>query len=131
MTIRVPSGLNAALDTQPVCPLSSSTGVPVRASQTFAVWSPLPVTIRVPSGLNAALLTLARVSLEFEQGRPRPRIPNHGLSGAVHQHSEPVTIRVPSGLNATLHTEPVCPFSRAEPSPSARPRPSPSPSYHR
>ena len=31
-----------------------SCGLNGRASQTFAVWSPLPVTIREPSGLNDA-----------------------------------------------------------------------------
>ena len=31
-----------------------SRGLNGRASQTFAVWSPLPVTIREPSGLNDA-----------------------------------------------------------------------------
>ncbi len=56
--MRVPSGLNAALVTAAVWPLSSSRGVPVRASHTFAVRSRLPVTIRVPSGLNDTLVTV-------------------------------------------------------------------------
>ena len=55
VTIRVPSGLNDTLDTVSVWPFSSSKGVPVRASHTFAVRSRLPVAIRVPSGLNDTL----------------------------------------------------------------------------
>ena len=57
VTMRVPSGLNAALDIWSVWPLSSSRGVPSCASQTFAVRSQLPVTMRVPSGLKATLST--------------------------------------------------------------------------
>ena len=58
-----------------MCPFSSSRGVPVLASHTFAVWSRLPVTMRVPSGLNATLIHLARVPLQFQQGRARPGVP--------------------------------------------------------
>ncbi len=46
VTIRAPSGLNAADVTARVCPLSVKTSAPLRASQTFAVLSWLPVTIR-------------------------------------------------------------------------------------
>ena len=49
---------------------------PVRASHTFAVSSALPVTIRVPSGLNDTLCTATRVPFQFEQDRPRPRVPH-------------------------------------------------------
>ncbi len=88
-----------------VCPFSSSRGVPVRASHTFAVWSPLPVTMRVPSGLNATLITPARVPLESSRAVPVRASHTFAVRSPL-----PVTIRVPSGLNATLITAPVCPF---------------------
>ena len=75
MTIREPSGLNDALFTAPLCPLRSSEAVPVRASQTFAVLSWLPVTIRVPSGLNDTHRP-DRVPFQFEQERYGPRVPD-------------------------------------------------------
>ena len=54
VTMREPSGLNAADRRGPVCPLSVRTSAPVLASQTFAVRSSLAVTMREPSGLNDA-----------------------------------------------------------------------------
>ena len=63
--MRLPSGLNATLVTQPVCPLRAGrSAAPVSASHTFTVLSPLPVAMRLPSGLNATLVTAARVALE-------------------------------------------------------------------
>ena len=59
MTIRVPSGLNAAVSIVSVCPRKARSSAPFAASQTFAVRSSLAVTIRVPSGLNAAVMTLS------------------------------------------------------------------------
>jgi hypothetical protein len=44
VTIREPLGLNAADTTDSDCPLSVRTAAPLRASQSFAVWSELPVT---------------------------------------------------------------------------------------
>ena len=52
VTMRDPSGLNAAAVRLLVCPRSVSSSAPVTASQTFAVLAPLAVTIRVPSGLS-------------------------------------------------------------------------------
>src|SRR5271154_3441251 len=58
VTMRLLSGLNAALLTAPSWPSSGSPiGWPVAASQTRAVLSEDAVTMRLPSGLNAALLT--------------------------------------------------------------------------
>ena len=57
VTIRWPSGENAALTTASVWPSSSATCCPVAAFQTRAVPSSLAVTMRWPSGENAALLT--------------------------------------------------------------------------
>ena len=57
VTTRVPSGLNAALCTQALCPMSVASAAPVVASQTRAVASQEAVTMREPSGLNAALFT--------------------------------------------------------------------------
>jgi hypothetical protein len=51
VTIREPLGLNAADTTDCGRPLSVSARAPLRASQTFAVWSKLPVTMREPSGV--------------------------------------------------------------------------------
>lgn len=55
VTIRVPSGENAAPRTRSVCPLSSTRLMPVAASQILAVLSPDAVRMRWPSGENAAL----------------------------------------------------------------------------
>ena len=58
VTMRLPSGLNAALITASSWPLSGSpTGLPLSASQIRAVLSKDAVTMRLPSGLNAALNT--------------------------------------------------------------------------
>ena len=60
VTIRRPSGLNAALCsesalcTKSMRPLKQAISDPVRASQIRAVSSQAAVTIRRPSGLNAA-----------------------------------------------------------------------------
>jgi hypothetical protein len=59
VTIRVPSGLNAALLTDALCSRGLLRGLPVAALHTRAVLSELAVTIRVPSGLNVALTTNA------------------------------------------------------------------------
>ena len=57
VTMRLPSGLNAALYTASSWPLSGSPiGLPVAASQIRAVLSQDAVTMRLPSGLNAALV---------------------------------------------------------------------------
>ncbi len=108
VTIRVPSGLNATLLTALVCPVSSSSGVPVRASHTFAVWSRLPVTIRVPSGLNATLFTAPVCPFSSSSGVPVRASHTFAVCGWFLS-PPPVTIRVPSGLNATLSHQPVCP----------------------
>src|ERR1700720_2269222 len=58
VTMRLRSGLNAALHTACSWPVSGSPiGSPVAASQTRAVASQEAVTIREPSALNAALFT--------------------------------------------------------------------------
>ena len=57
VTIRLPSGLNAAVYTIAACPWSVARILPVSASQTRAVLSAEAVTIRLPSGLNAAETT--------------------------------------------------------------------------
>src|SRR5215472_14356389 len=55
VTIWVPSGLNAALETEPSWPLSMLIGLPVAASHSRAVMSDKALTMRRPSGLNAAV----------------------------------------------------------------------------
>ena len=54
VTMRLPSGLNAADETGSTCPLSSAMRDPLSAIQTRAVLSSDAVTMRLPSGLNAA-----------------------------------------------------------------------------
>src|SRR5262249_49474657 len=54
--MRLPSGLNASLLIQFVCPLSAAFSWPVSASHTCAVPSSRPVSSRLPSGLNATLV---------------------------------------------------------------------------
>ena len=54
VTIRLPSGLNAAEWTEEVCPWSVVMVLPESASQTLAVLSSEAVRTRLPSGLNAA-----------------------------------------------------------------------------
>ena len=54
--MRLPSGLNATLNTVSVCPVIGwPRGWPVSASHTRTVVSALPETMHVPSGLNATL----------------------------------------------------------------------------
>src|SRR5262249_48778657 len=61
---RVPSGLNATVNTLSRCPLSASfslyglisrTSVPAFGSQLFTVWSRLPDASSLPSGLHATV----------------------------------------------------------------------------
>ena len=78
--MRLPSGLNATLDTAPVCPVSGwPTGWPVAASQTRTVLSSLPEAIRLPSGLNA--------TLRHRVGVPGERLADRLAGGRVpHPH---------------------------------------------
>src|SRR6476659_352375 len=99
--MRLPWGLNAALDTAAVWPVSGSPiCLPLSASQSRAVLSSDAVTMRLPSVLNAALHTEAVWPLS---GSPicLPLSASH--SRAVLS-SDAVTMRLPSGLNAALHT---------------------------
>ena len=88
VTMRLPSGLNAALYTSSSWPLSGSPmGLPVSASHSRAVLSPDAVTMRLPSGLNAALRQIPTL-MAFERladwlaglGVPQPRrlVPRRG-----------------------------------------------------
>ena len=100
-TMRLPSGLNATLDTAAVWPLSGwPIGWPVSASHTFTVLSSLPETMRLPSGLNATLYTASVWPLSGLADRV-------GRVSASHTFTVssplPEAMRVPSGLNATLY----------------------------
>src|SRR5437870_2309244 len=53
----LPSGLYCALPVPLPCGIGGVIGLPVSASHTLAVLSPLEVTTRRPSGLNSALYT--------------------------------------------------------------------------
>src|ERR1017187_7604732 len=57
VAMRVPSGLQATLNTEPSWSSNVCNNLPVAASQTLAVRSTLPVTRRLPSGLQATLKT--------------------------------------------------------------------------
>ena len=76
VTIRVPSGLNATLDTPVRVPLQVSEARARSRVPHLRRLVVLPVTMRVPSGLNDTLITQSRVPLEVEQGRARPRVPH-------------------------------------------------------
>ena len=58
VTMCLPSGLYAAVQTRSLMSLEDGGGWPESASQTRAVLSSLAVTMRWPSGLYAAVLTL-------------------------------------------------------------------------
>ena len=57
--MRLPSGENTALTTDPSCPVRTASERPVAASQSRAVLSLEEVRTRRPSGENTALLTEA------------------------------------------------------------------------
>ena len=98
--MRLPSGLNATLDTESVWPVSGwPIGWPVSASHSRTVLSALPEAMRVPSGLNATLVHRVGVAgqrLRRRVGRCRRPTAARVLS------SLPEAMRRPSGLNATL-----------------------------
>src|SRR5437588_538662 len=79
--------------------------VPLSASQTFTVMSPLPLTMRLPSGLNATLVTWFLCPL-----RVSVSVPLSASQTFTVQSSLPLTMRLPSGLNATLVTLLLCPL---------------------
>ena len=54
VTIRLPSGLNAAEQTRAVCPWREAMSLPESASRPAPCQSREAVTTRFPSGLNAA-----------------------------------------------------------------------------
>ena len=64
VTMRDPSGLNAAEFTGPSSPLRTRISLPVAASQMRAVLSHDAVTMRDPSGLNAAEVTQSSMAAE-------------------------------------------------------------------
>ena len=74
--MRLPSGLNATLNTSSACPFRARTSWPFSASHTLAVLSPLPVTMRWPSGLNATLHTHGGVSAEGQHFLPVLGVPH-------------------------------------------------------
>src|SRR5262245_7355710 len=113
--MRLPSGENAALMTQLVCPLRVSCSCPVCASHTFTVSSKLPATMRLPSGLNATLETGLRWPLRVSCSFPDCAFHTFtsGREGGVLSSSHPElpdAMRLPSGENATLLTPPVWPL---------------------
>src|SRR5262249_11927365 len=98
LTMRFPSGLKTTLSTLPVCPLRVRISRPEVASQSFTVWSPLPLTICLPSGLKAALRTDAVCPLIARV--PLPLLASHTLTTCSPPPQ--LTIRFPSGLKARL-----------------------------
>ena len=105
--MRLPSGLNATLNTPPVWPVSGwPTGWPVSASHNRTVLSSLPEAIRVPSGLNATRTPRHVTGQRLADGLAGVGVPQP--HGAVEL---PEAMRCPSGLNATLTTSAVWPVS--------------------
>src|SRR5262245_20814526 len=94
VTMRWPSGLNAALETASSWPLRSPIGLPVSVSHSRAVLSPDAVTRRLPSGLKAALDTSSPWPLS---GSPIGLLVSASHSRAVLSN-DAVTMRLPSGL---------------------------------
>src|SRR5262245_14043662 len=96
VTMRLPSGLNAAPSTRSAWPLSvSPVGLPVSASHSRAVLSQDAVRMRLPSGLKLALFTPSVWPLSD---------PPIGLPvSASHRRAvlslDAVRMRLPSGLN--------------------------------
>src|SRR5262245_52433365 len=103
--MRLPSGLNATLSTQPVCPLRVSASNPIRASHTFTVLSSLPDTMRVPSAENATLVTPPVCPLMVSSSCPVCASHTFTVWSQL-----PEAIRLPSAENATLWTVLVCPW---------------------
>src|SRR5438034_1290675 len=101
VTMRLPSGLNAALPTPRVWPLSGSPiGLPVSASHSRAVQSPDAVIMRLPSGLNAALNTQS----EWPSSGLPIGLPVSASHTRAVRSADAVMMRLPSGLNAALKT---------------------------
>ena len=99
----LPSGLNAAAVTAPVCSNGSRIGWPVAAFQSRAVLSWLLVSTILPSGLNATAVTAPVCS----NGRPMGVAVETFQSRAVLSWL-PVIAVLPLGLNATAETAPLC-----------------------
>ena len=91
VTTRLPSGLNAALETK-------SVSIP-SVVQMRAVRSGLAVTISCPSGLNAAVFTEVAWPRRTATRLPVATSHTRALRSAVA-----VTISSQSGLNATVFT---------------------------
>jgi hypothetical protein len=107
VTMRLPSGLNAALNTPSLWPTSVPICLPVSASHSRAVSSADGVTTRLPSGLNAAL--------NRKLSWPTSGAPICLPVSASHSHAvssfDAVTMRLPSGLNAAPYKAPSWPTS--------------------
>jgi hypothetical protein len=98
---RLPSGLNASLDTSSVCPWSGERRVwPVSTSHSLTVRSALPDAIVLPSGLKATADIRAVWPLRgCPTTCPLPIPKAHGLVQAAGRYDPAV------GLNATLVIE--------------------------
>ena len=120
--MRLPSGLNATLLTQPVCPLRVRISWPVAASHTFTVLSQLPVAMRLPSGLNATLLTRPVCPLRVRISWPVRGVPDlHRLVLAAGDDAFAVGAERHAADRAGVSLEGEDLLARAP-----RPRPSPS-----
>ena len=115
VTMRWPSGENAALLTASVWPSSFATCCPVAAFQIRAVPSSLAVTMRWPSGENAALLTGPEWPSSFATCCPVAAFQTRAVLSKLA-----VTMRWPSGENAALVTKPVWPSSFSQQLPTGR-----------
>ena len=102
VTTRLPSSLNAAVVTVPVCPLSSATRDPVSARQIRAVLSRDAVAMRLPSLLNAALLTHSVCPLSSATRDP---VSARQIRAVLSRDA--VAMRLPSLLNAA-RIDPFC-----------------------
>src|SRR5262249_38361191 len=107
---RLPSGLQATLETKPVSPHRVSKTFPLAASQTSVVWC--PITSRLPSGLQdtseTKSLSRRRVINTCPLAASHTLATPAGTSSPFQSPSQlAVATRLPSGLHATVFTWPL------------------------
>ena len=91
------------------CPSSVRSSLPLRASHSFTVLSPLPLASVRPCGSNATLLTLS-----WCPSSVRSSLPLRASQSFTVLSSLPLASVPPCGSNATLQTESCVPFERAQ-----------------
>ena len=104
VTIHLPSGLNAAVDTGPKCPRRTRTRRPVRVSQMRASLSRLVVTAYLPSRDNATSVTGSRWPRRTVPPFSRTVAPSTVLSGFALDRLESQRLDVARGPDAVARS---------------------------